>query len=166
MTQLALLRKAMTAFLAEQGVQALSAWPNAERVRPAAPLAVVHLKRFEAAPAGFQNYLGEFFDEQTQAWRERYGQKFQAAFSLDLYSPKSGGAEGCQALLDQVADALRQTGPDGLALEKLSMGQVGYDPASGMFFGKAEAGVQGILLTDTDEAGTFLQFEIKGEMTS
>jgi len=166
MTQLRFLREGMTDFLAGQGIQVLSAWPEQDRVRYAAPVAVVSLKSFEAGSAGFQNYLGEYYDSENQTWTERYGQSVQVRFGLSLYSPRAAGEEGCRSLMDQIADALQQGGPAGLSLLKWNMGESAYDRSSGMFLAKAEAHCQGTLLAQCDETGEFLRFEVKGGMTT
>lgn len=166
MTQLRFLREAMTGFLAEQGIQALSAWPSENRVGYTAPVAVVSLKGFEASSPGFQNYLGEYYDSERQAWTERYGQSVQVRFGLSLYSPRAAGEEGCRNLLDQIADAFQQSGPAGLSLLKWNMGESAYDKSSGMFLAKAEVHCQGMLLARCDEAGEFLRFEVRGGMTT
>ena len=58
MTTLATIRQAMTAFLAEAGIEALSAWPKEVWKGRKTPVAVVQVKEVEAGASGFQNYLG------------------------------------------------------------------------------------------------------------
>ena len=106
MTTLTLLRQAMTEFLTAQGIPALTAWPQGARSRREEPVAVVQIKEVEAAPAGFQNYLGQRYDSQRHLWTERWGQRVTVKFLLTLYSPRAAGEAGCRDLLDQVAAAL------------------------------------------------------------
>ena len=55
MTTLATIRQAMTAFLAEAGIEALSAWPKEVWKGRKTPVAVVQVKEVEAGASGFQN---------------------------------------------------------------------------------------------------------------
>lgn len=162
MTTLENLRETMTAFLKKQGVEAMSAWPSQRSQVPAVPLAVVQIKQMEAGPAGFQNYLGQQYDEKTGHWTERYGQKMTVSFLIELYSPESRGESGCRALLDLLADALQEGGPDGLTVEKWSMGGTDFDTASGLFRGTVRVVCRTVLVALSDEYGAFLGFEVKG----
>lgn len=58
-------------------------------------------------------------------------------FGVTLYSPEAAGESGCQALLEQVAQALMERGPAGFAVEKWSAGETAFDQASGMFWGRS-----------------------------
>jgi hypothetical protein len=156
------LREAMTDFLAGQGLRALSAWPGTERLVRAAPLAVVRMKGVEAEPLGFQNYLGQAYDQDAGRWRDRYGQRITAVFGLDLYSPRTAGEEGCRLLLDQAAGAFQAGGPGGLTVERWSMDEPVFDRESGMFRGELTAVCRGTLETVAREDGSFLGFEVKG----
>lgn len=165
MTTLKALQDALVTFLAGQGVEAFSAWPGRERFRHTRPVAVIQMKEVEGGPAGFQNYLGETYDSQAGTWTEHYGQQVTVRFILRLYSPEKKGEEGCRMLLDQIVAAFQQGGPDGLRMEKWSMGEAGFDTASGMFLGKLQATCRGLLTARTDACGTFLGFEVKGGVT-
>ena len=156
------LREAMTDYLTAAGVHALSAWPGTARLVRSAPVAVVQLKKVEARPLGFENYLGQVYDRETGQWRERYGQQGTASFGLDLYSPETAGEEGCRLLLDQAAAAFQNGGPAGLRAEEWTMEEPGYDQESGMFRGKLTAVCRGTLEAVSGEDGTFLGFEVKG----
>ena len=114
MTTLATIRQAMTAFLAEAGIAALSAWPKEGRKTP---VAVVQVKEVEAGASGLQNYLGQTYDPAARQWTERYGRRITVKFGVTLYSPEAAGESGCQALLEQVAQALMERGPAGSAVE-------------------------------------------------
>ena len=113
MTTLATIRQAMTAFLAEAGIEALSAWPKEVWKGRKTPVAVVQVKEVEAGASGFQNYLGQTYDPAARQWTERYGRRITVKFGVTLYSPEAAGESGCQALLEQVAQALMERGPAG-----------------------------------------------------
>ena len=57
------IRQAMAGYLNGKGVRAITAWPDAPRAEGEEPVVVVSLRGCRAGPAGFQNYLGERFDE-------------------------------------------------------------------------------------------------------
>jgi len=156
------LREAMTAFLTARGIRALSAWPGRGRLVRSAPLAVVQMGQVEARPMGFQNYLGQVYDQEAGQWRERYGQQVEVTFRLDLYSPEKTGEEGCRMLLDQAAGAFQTGGPAGLSVEKWTMEEPSFDQESGMFRGKLSAVCRGTLEAVSDEEGAFLGFIVKG----
>ena len=84
MTTLATIRQAMTAFLAEAGIEALSAWPKEVWKGRKTPVAVVQVKEVEAGVSGFQNYLGQTYDPAARQWTERYGRRITVKFGVTL----------------------------------------------------------------------------------
>jgi hypothetical protein len=164
MTTLTALSEAMAAHLTDQGIPAQAAWAKTKAAQTE-PLVVVQVKKLEATPGGFQNYLGQKYDEETECWRELYGQRAKVTFALDLYSPQETGEEGCRTLLDQAAGALQTGSPAGLALESWTMEGTEYDEKTGLFRGKMSAKCQGALTAETDEDGAFLTFTVKGRVT-
>lgn len=164
MTTLTTLRQAMTDYLTAAGIPAMTAWPTEQRLEQKSPVAVVQIKEVEAGAAGFQNYLGQSYDNIARKWTERYGQRVTVKFLLTLYSPRSAGEEGCRLLLDKVAAALLQAGPAGFAVEKWAMGETDFDRNCGMFRGKLQAVCRGTLVAVTEESGEILGFEVKGEI--
>ncbi|MFR2156796.1 MAG: hypothetical protein ACLS43_06575 [Evtepia gabavorous] len=165
MTTLATIRQAMTAFLAEAGIEALSAWPKEVWKGRKTPVAVVQVKEVEAGASGFQNYLGQTYDPAARQWTERYGRRITVKFGVTLYSPEAAGESGCQALLEQVAQALMERGPAGFAVEKWSAGETAFDQASGMFWGKLQAVCRGMLVAGMEESGELEGFTVRGEVT-
>ena len=162
MTTLEQLQETMTDFLNRHHIPACTAWPNDRQTVQRDPLVLVGMKSIEALPAGFENYLGQVYSQTAQQWVERYGQRMTARFQLTLYSPEAQGETGCRRLLDQTAGAFHQDRPDGLSLEKWSMGETGFDPSSGMFRGTLQVVCRGMLTADADPCGSFLGFEVKG----
>ena len=165
MTTLATIRQAMTAFLAEAGIEALSAWPKEVWKGRKTPVAVVQVKEVEGGASGFQNYLGQTYDPAARQWTERYGRRITVKFGVTLYSPEAAGESGCQALLEQVAQALMERGPAGFAVEKWSAGETAFDQASGMFWGKLQAVCRGMLVAGMEESGELEGFTVRGEVT-
>ena len=165
MTTLATIRQAMTAFLAEAGIEALSAWHKEVWKGRKTPVAEVQVKEVEAGASGFQNYLGQTYDPAARQWTERYGRRITVKFGVTLYSPEAAGESGCQALLEQVAQALMERGPAGFAVEKWSAGETAFDQASGMFWGKLQAVCRGMLVAGMEESGELEGFTVRGEVT-
>ena len=87
------IRRHMADYLNSQGVKAAAAWPVSFRAEQEEPSVVVSLRGCKAGPAGFQNYLGDRFNEETGLWEERYGRKAELTFGLDIYAPEKGGGE-------------------------------------------------------------------------
>ncbi len=164
MTTLAALGGQMTDYLTAAGIPAVTAWPQQARPERTGPVAVVQVKEVETTGAGFQNYLGQQYDDESRQWTERYGQRVTVKFLLTLYSPKAAGEAGCRALLDQVAAALLQGGPAGFPVEKWSVGETAFDQRSGMFWGKLQAVCRGMLVAVTEESGALVGVEVKGEV--
>ena len=79
------IRERMADYLNAQGVAAVTAWPAEERLRREGAVAAVTLRACQAGPAGFQSYLGERYNQETEQWEEIYGRKVQLTFGLDLY---------------------------------------------------------------------------------
>jgi hypothetical protein len=156
----------MADHLTAQGISAQAAWQTEWAKVQREPLAVVQVKKLEAAPGGFQNYLGQRYDQEAGTWREIYGQRAKVTFLLDLYSPQERGEEGCRELLDQAAGALQTGSPAGLALESWTMEATEYDEKRGLFRGKLSAKCQGALAAETSEEGAFLGFTVKGRVTN
>ena len=157
------IRERMTEYLRGKGVEAVTAWPDTARRPLAGPVAAVSLRACSGGPAGFQDYLGERWDEGAGRWMELYGKRVRLTFGLDLYAPRSSGAAGLRTAFDALADALRADGPEGLRMMELSGGEVEYDQNAGLFRCPAQAVCEAYLYAVAEEGGAFLDFEIRGE---
>ena len=156
------LRQAMAQYLSSCGVAAVTAWEPGRRARREEPVAVVSLRGCEGGPAGFQDYLGERFDEASGTWRELYGKKAELTLGLDIWGPKSGGEAACAALFDRVVQALTLGGPDGLRLREVVCGETAYDGDEGLFHCPARAVGTVLLVAQAGEDGLFTDFMVKG----
>ena len=87
------IRAQMAEHLNSHGVVAVTAWPDSGRTEEGRVVAVVSLRGCQVGPAGFQNYLGERYDQETGLWQERYGRRARLTFGLDLYAPKQGSGQ-------------------------------------------------------------------------
>lgn len=156
------IRGHMADYLNSQGVKAAAAWPVSFRAEQEEPLVVVSLRGCKAGPAGFQNYLGDRFNEETGLWEERYGRKAELTFGLDIYAPEKGGGEVVQAAFDALAGALIQGGPEGLAVESFSCGQTERDGGNRRLKRPVEALCTAWLCTAAHAGGAFTDFELRG----
>lgn len=95
MTTLATIRQAMTAFLAEAGIEALSAWPKEVWKGRKTPVAVVQVKEVEAGASGFQNYLGQTYDPAAPQWTRAVWAADHGEVWGDPLQPRGG--QGSQA---------------------------------------------------------------------
>ena len=96
------IRQHMADFLNKRGVKAVAAWPMSPKTAQEEPVVAVSLRGCKAGPVGFQNYLGDRYDEEKGKWEERYGRKAELTFGLDIYAQEKGDGEAVQAALDEV----------------------------------------------------------------
>ena len=152
----------MTEYLVQQGVNAVTAWPGQERKYLNEPVVVVSLRGCQAGPAGFQDYLGERFNEETGLWEELYGRKATLTFGLDLYAtPESGGADLQQAF-HRLAQALTAGSPEGLQVQEFSCGETEYDEKARLNRRMAQAVCTAYLYAVAQTGDEFLDFELRG----
>ena len=149
-------------YLNERGVAAVTAWPAAPRQEREEPVAVVSLRGCRAVSSGFQNYLGERFDEESGRWEERYGKRAELTFGLDIYAPEQGGGEGVQKAFDALAGALLLGGPDGMDLREFSCGATVWDAQRRRLRRPVEAVCAAWLCAAADAGGGFVDFELRG----
>ena len=157
------IRERMAEYLNGQGVDAVCAYPDSGRLRWKGAVAAVSLRACQGGPGGFQDYLGERYNEESGQWQELYGKKIVLTFGLDLYAPQNGGAAAIQSAFDKMAEALRREGPPGLRLLELSCGETEFDQGAGLYHRTVEALCQGYLYAVAEEGGTFLDFIVRGE---
>lgn len=156
------IRQMMADYLNERGVPAVTAWPMSPRQEREEPMVVVSIRGCKAGPAGFQNYLGERYDEKTDRWEERYGKKAELTFGLDVYAPEKGDGEMVQRAFDALAGVLILGGPEGVDLREFSCGQTVRDSESRRLKRPVEAVCTAWLCAVTDAGGAFIDFELRG----
>jgi len=156
------IRECLTAFLEEQGVRAVSAWPEESRKQSRGGLAAVSLREVQGGPAGFRDYLGERYDEQTKRWVELSGRRVLLTFGVDLYAGPGEGAAEVERTFDRLAQALHTGGPAGLKIKEFSCGECVYDGEADRWRCPVRAVCQAYLYAAADEGGAFLDFEVKG----
>lgn len=159
---LARIREHMRDYLRAHGVEAAAAWPAHPAPRLERPVAAVSLRAVSGEPGGFQDYLGEQYDQGRGSWVELYGRRVRLVFGLDLYAPETCGAAGCQSAFDALAGALCAGGPPGLRVGELTRGETDYDRTLGLYHCPVECACGAYLYASAEEGGTFLDFEVKG----
>lgn len=160
------IRLHMADYLRNRGLDAVTAWPAQGRRELEGPEVVVSLRGCQAGPAGFQDYLGERFDPETGLWEERYGRRAALTFGLDLYAPAETGGEGMQAAFDALAGALLEGGPEGLPIREFSCGETEYDEGGRLLRRRVQAVCDSCLCAVTRPGGVFLDFELRGGLTT
>ena len=156
------IRERMVDHLKKQGVQASAAWPAGERPAQEGVVVVVSLRGCQAGPAGFQDYLGERYDERTGLWQELYGRRAALTFGLDLYAPRGQGDEGIQAAFEQVVQAFAQGSPQGLAVQEVACGETVYDSQSRRMKRNAQVVCHAYLYAVAQPGGLFTDFDLRG----
>lgn len=164
MTGLDRIRECMVAFLNRNGVRAVTAWGGGARTAVDEAVAAVSLKSCSGGPGGFRDYLGERYDTASGAWQELYGKRVRAVFALDFYAAPEVGEAGCQTAFDALAGAFQRGGPEGLSLTEFSRGKMEYDQGTGLIKCAVEAVCEAYLYAVADEGGTFLDFQVRGEV--
>ena len=153
--------QAMVAYLPSCGVLAGTPFPQTLR-KEEGPVAVVSLLGCQAKSAGFQDYLGERFNEQTGQWEELFGKKADITFGLDLYATQQGDGQQLQTAFDQLAGALILGGPQGMRVEEFSCGQTEYDGESRRLRRPVQAVCTVYLSAVEESGGEFVDFELRG----
>ena len=149
-------------FLQQQGLSAMAGWPKGERKRYTEPIVVVQVREMKADSAGFQDYLGEQYDEHTGLWREIYGKRLHITFGLDLYVTERGDSQSLREAAQKLSQAFVLGAPDGMWVEELSSEEIRWDESSRCL--KLENSLQcGAWLQAVRGAESeFLDFELRG----
>lgn len=160
------LQTELTGLLKRNGVQAMSAWPENRRASADGPVVLVSLEKLSCASAGLQDYLGETLDESTGQWRDLYGRRAQLTFTLDILASPRTGAQACREVFDQLVRCLQTDKPAGLSVRELDGEELKYDEKEGLLNLRCRLKCEGWLCTTGDEAGTFLNFTLRGDINA
>ena len=117
-------------YLKQQGLNAMAGWPKEERKRYTKPILVVQVREMQADSAGFQDYLGERYEESTGLWQEVYGKKLHITFGLDLYVTERGDSQSLREAAQQLSQAFVLGAPDGMWVEEIFGGEIRWDESS------------------------------------
>lgn len=119
----------MAAFLRQQGVDAVCAYPEERRNRRSGPVAAVSLRACQGGRAAFGITWESGTTRAPASGRSCTAARVTLTFGLDLYGESAGEL---QTAYDRMAEAFQWEGPAGLALRELSCGETEFDrrPAS------------------------------------
>ena len=153
--------QAMADYLEGRGIPARTAWPMTPRGEKG-PVVVVSLRSCQAGPAGFQDYLGERYNQETGLWEECFGKQAELTLGLDIYAPEGGDGQVVRQTFDQLAGALILGGPEGLRAEEFSWEEMDYDSQSRRLRGRVRAVCRVCLQGIAESGGEFVDFELRG----
>lgn len=160
------LHSALASFLEERGVPAMASWTQGRRQRLQEPVVLVSLKQMECSPAGLQDYLGEKLDEDSGQWKELYGRRARLGFALDIIAPPGTPAGECRGLFEKMVRVFQTQKPEGLSIQEMTAKELEYDEKEGLVKLSSELGCDGWLCAWGDEAGTFLDFTLRGDVNT
>ena len=113
--------------------------------------------------SGAMEYLGQRYDAVRDATLEVYGKKMTLALSLDVYAPRTLGAEGCEAAAEEITQVMMSALPSGLRVKKLTWEKTEWDKTYGMFRLSAQAAYEAYFIAETEaETAVFTDFILKG----
>lgn len=153
---------AVAAWLREQGVNAREGWSALDRVRLAAPAAVVTVREYAARPGGFENYLGERYSPEKGVWEELYGKKVEVKLGLDLYGPEVCSEQELQRTAEELVRLLTLGGPEGLQVGEVTCGETVWDEKQRLLRRTMTARCTAWLQAVGHEGAEFLDFELRG----
>ena len=160
------IQKKLAGFFNERGVAATASWPEGARRDVDAPVVLVSLEKMHCAPAGLQDYLGQSVDETSGQEKELYGRKALLTFTLDILAQFETGAQACREALDRLMLVLQEEKPAGLSVQELKCEEMEYDEKEGLLRLRCHLECAGWLCTAGDEAGTFLDFTLRGDINA
>ena len=131
------------------------------------PVAAVGLRTGESRSDAFNSYLGQQLDPNTQAVQEVYGMRLELTLSLDIYSPPSAGAAGCDQALDTLHHVMLEGLPSGLKPTELRWEETQWDEPSSMFLRRGSLSCSAYFTATATEEGAWLtDFILKGVVTT
>ena len=127
-----------------------------------APIVLVTVKEYNACSAGFEDYLGEQYNEENGTWEELYGRKAEVTLGLDLYAPERASEQSLQKLLERLISLLTLEAPDGLQVGNITCGQTKWDEGQRRLKREISARCTLWLRAVCSEGTEFLDFELRG----
>ena len=163
MSGVEIVRQAVVQCLQAGGLRAEAAYSREMAAAYEETVIAVGVRSCGTAPAGFDSYLGERYDEKTASYQEQYGRRAELTIVLYAYAPRSVGAKGCGEALEAAHDLLTATAPAGLQVGEMDWGEVGVDRDTGMFLqqGSLRCSASFVAVVQ-EETGLLLSFRLKG----
>ena len=160
------LQERLAAFFRERDIDAIASWPDHTRADSGCPRVLVSLEKMVCSPAGMQNYLGQWTDESTGTETELYGHSVHLSFLLDILAPPETGTQACRELFDRMLLVLQREKPIALSVRELNSEDMKYDGKDGLLRLRCHLECAGWLCTLGNEAGTFLDFTLRGDINT
>lgn len=160
------LQAELAATLSRNGVQAISSWPEGRRIGADGPVVLVSLEKLNCASAGLQDYLGQRLNEATGQWQDLYGRRAQLTFTLDILAAPRVGAQECRTAFEILVRCLQTEKPAGLSVRELASEELEYDEKEGLLKLRCRLKCEGWLCAAGHEAGTFLDFILRGDVNT
>jgi len=153
---------ALAEWLKERGIPALTGWSGQERSALTAPAVVVSVREYTACSAGFSDYLGERYDEESARWEELYGKKVEALLGLDLYAPERSSEGEMQRLLEKMVRTFSLECPEGMRVGELACGGTKWDEKQRRLKREVSVKCTFWIRAVWGDSGEFLDFELRG----
>lgn len=160
------LHSSLADFFCQHGLQAMASWPDGRRLDSDEPVILVSLEKLNCASAGLQDYLGQQTDPQTGQSLDLYGRRAQLSFTLDILAAPETGSQACRAVFDRLIFTLQTHKPAGLSVREMSGEELEYDEKERLLRLRCRLECSGWLCTAGDEAGTFLDFTLRGDVNT
>ena len=160
------IQERLAEFFRERDIDAMASWPDSARTDHDSPRVLVSLEKMTCAPAGMQNYLGQWVDETTGQETELYGHSVHLSFLLDILALPETGTQACRELFDRMLLVLQKEKPIALSVRELNSEEMEYDGKDGLLRLRCHLECAGWLCTQGDEAGTFLDFTLRGDINT
>jgi len=160
------IQERLAEFFRERDIDAIASWPEDPRTDPGRPRVLVSLEKMTCSPAGMQNYLGQWVNEATGQETELYGHSVHLSFLLDILSLPETGAQACRELFGRMLGGLQKEKPIALSVQELNSEELEYDGKDGLLRLRCHLECAGWLCMQGAEAGTFLDFTLRGDINT
>ena len=163
MTALQQVKAAVVDALESAGLTAMSAYSEEQLKKYTTAVTAVGLREMRLTESGVMEYLGEKYDAVRDATLEVYGKKMTLALSLDVYAPRTLGAEGCEEAAEKITQVMMSALPSGLRVKELRWENTEWDKTYGMFRLSAQAAYEAYFVAETaEETAVFTDFILRG----
>ena len=166
MTEIESVVSAVCAALSEKtGNTSIKVYPAGAKKRYETPVITVGLKAGSGVSAGFAEYLGERYDEETASRFETYGKRLDLTLGIGVYSPNNAqyGAEKCLEAVSIIMGSASAFQP-GIRVKRMTCGETGFDVSTGMFLCPVELECTCVFYADRTGDEEITSFRLKGEM--
>lgn len=154
----------IAALLRQNGIAAVESWPEGRRERHEDCVVLVSMERVQCSPAGMQDYLGQRADEEDGKLKEIYGRRAEMTFTLDVLAEKGTPAQTLRRTANDLARLFQTERPEMLTVREMRIDEIRYDETEGLLCLRCELECEGLLCTAGEEAGTFLDFTLRGDV--